>query len=156
MWVERFPTHGNQNLFAFNMDSSRLISLEIRPDGKLSFKSTMQEKPAVFPRAVITKARWTHLTLVHYTHRSHSPTIRQCPPFMPVECAKSCSGLFIDGVLSDGLNWPYPRTPTSGSSGSYVIGDGTSSATMQWCLSTSYLISIPLGQFHLMPSEIST
>ena len=146
LWVEKFPTHGNQNLFAFDVDSTRLISLEIHPDGKLSFKSSAQQEPGAFPHATIAKARWTHITLVHYTHRSLNPTIRRYPPFISLELTKPCSGLFIDGVLCDGLNWPYPKNPTTAVSASYVIGDDTSDATMQWCLSTSYLISVPLGQ----------
>ena len=148
LWVEKFPTHGNQNLFAFDVDSTRLISLEIHPDGKLSFKSTAQQEPGVFPHAVIQKARWTHVALVHYTHRSLNPTIRRYPLFLSLECSKSCPGLFIDGVLCDGLNWPYPKNPTTATCASYVVGDEAQDATMQWCLSTSYLISVPLGQFH--------
>jgi len=147
LWVEKFPTHSNQNLFAFDVDSARLISLELHPDGKLSFKSTAQQESGVFPHAVIPKARWTHITLVHYTHRSLNPTIRWCPPPILVERAKSYSGLFIDGVLCDGLNWPYPKNPTTATFASYVIGDDTPGATMQWCLSTSYLVSVPLGEF---------
>jgi hypothetical protein len=79
LWVEKFPTLGSQSLFAFDLDSTRLISLEVHPEGKLSFKSTAQEQPAIFPRALITKARWTHISLVHYTHRSLNPTIRPYP-----------------------------------------------------------------------------
>ena len=145
LWVEKFPTRSSQNLFAFDVDSARLMSLEVHPDGKLSFKSTAQQEPGVFPHAVIPKARWTHITLVHYTHRSLNPTIRWYPPLILLECAKLCSGLFIDGVLCDGLNWPYPKNPTTATSASYVIGDDTPDTTMQWCLSTSYLVSIPLG-----------
>jgi len=79
LWVEKFPSHGNQNLFAFDVDSTRLISLEIHPDGKLSFKSIAQQEAGIFPHALVPKARWTHIALVHYTHRSHNPTIRRCP-----------------------------------------------------------------------------
>ena len=154
LWVEKFPTDNSQNIFAFDVDSTRLISLEIHPDGKLSFKSAAQQELGVFPNAVMPKARWTHVTLVHYTHRSLNPTIRRYPPFILLECAKSCSGLFIDGVLCDGLNWPYPKNPTTATSASYVIGDDTPDATMQWCLSTSYLVSIPLGEFHHMLTAI--
>lgn len=76
LWVEKFPTHGSQNLFAFDVDSFRLISLEIHPDGKLSLKSAAQQEAGVFPHSLIPKARWTHVTLVHYSHRSQNPTIR--------------------------------------------------------------------------------
>lgn len=40
-------------------------------------------------------------------------------------------------------------------SASYVIGDDTPDSTMQWCLSTSYLISAPLGQCHYRLPTIS-
>lgn len=156
LWVEKFPAHGNHNLFAFDIDSTRVISLEIHPDGRLSFKSTAQQEPGAFPHAVIPKARWTHITLVHYTHRSLNPTIRQYYPFLSLECTKLRSGLFIDGVLCDGLNWPYPKNPTAGTSASYVIGDETKDATMRWCLSTSHLISVPLGRFRYMLTAIFT
>lgn len=85
LWVEKFPTRGNQNLFAFDVDSARQITLEIHPDGKLSFKSTAHEGPGIFPRARIMKARWTHIALVHYTHRSFNPTIRSCHPLQSSE-----------------------------------------------------------------------
>jgi hypothetical protein len=154
LWVEKFPTHGSQNLFAFDVNFTRLISLAIHPDGKLSFKSTAQVEPAPFPHAVVTKARWTHIALVHYTHRSLNPTIRQYRPFDHVKYTKSRSGLFIDGVLCDGLNWSYPKNPATATSASYVIGDSAPGATMRWCLSTSYLISVPLGQcrHHISPA----
>lgn len=128
LWIEKLPTHGNQSLFAFDVDSTRMISLEIHPDGKLSFKSTAHEEPGLFPRAAITKARWTHIALVHYTHRSLNPTIR----------------FFIDGVFCGGLNWPYPKSSTAPTSASYIIGDDAPNTTMRWCLSTSYFISVPL------------
>lgn len=85
LWVEKFPTHRNQNLFAFDVDSTRLISLEIHPDGKLSLRSTAHDEPGLFPHAAITKARWTHISLVHYTHRSLNPTIRLCSSFQLCE-----------------------------------------------------------------------
>ena len=81
LWVEKLPTHNQQSLFAFDVDSTRLISLEIHPDGKLSLKSTAQEEPFIFSHALITRARWTHISLVHYTHKSHNPTIRPYNPF---------------------------------------------------------------------------
>lgn len=154
MWIEKFPTHGSQSLFAFDIDSTRLVSLKIHPDGKLSFKSTAQAEPGLFPHAVITKARWTHISLVHYTHRSFNPTIRPYYTFYSREYAKPRPGLFIDGIFCDGLNWPYPKNPTTAAPASYVIGDDTSGATMRWCLSTAYLISSPLGQCHHMSSSI--
>jgi hypothetical protein len=155
LWVEKFPTRGNQNLFAFDVDSTRQISLEIHPDGKLSFKSTAQEGPGLFPHARIMKARWTHVALVHYTHRSPNPTIRLCCPLHHLKPTKSHSGLFIDGIPCDGLNWSYPKSLTNVTHASYVLGDDTPDATMQWCLSTSYLVSTPLGQCHHLPLAIS-
>ena len=83
LWVEKFPKHDSQNLFGFDVDSTRLISLKIHPDGKLSFKSTAQQEPGAFPRALIPKARWTHIALVHYTHKSFNPTIRWYFAFLP-------------------------------------------------------------------------
>lgn len=154
LWIEKLPTHGNQSLFAFDVDSTRVISLEIHPDGKLSFRSTAHEEPGLFPRATITKARWTHITLVHYTHRSLNPTIRTYSPLCSRECTKSRSGLFIDGVFCGGLNWPYPQSSTAPTSASYIIGGGAPDTTMRWCLSTSYLISVPLGQRPIALSAI--
>jgi hypothetical protein len=54
-------------------------------------------------------------------------------------------GLFIDGALTDTLDWNYPKPETSAQMGTFVIGDVSKEASMSWCLASSYLISAPIG-----------
>ncbi|EKM53226.1 uncharacterized protein PHACADRAFT_210920 [Phanerochaete carnosa HHB-10118-sp] len=55
------------------------------------------------------------------------------------------SGLFIDGVLSDAMNWQYPRAEGSSKDGVYTVGDATETASMSWALASAYFLSSPLG-----------
>ena len=55
------------------------------------------------------------------------------------------SGLFIDGALTDTLDWNYPKPESFAQMGTFVIGDISEEARMSWCLASSYLISAPLG-----------
>lgn len=57
-------------------------------------------------------------------------------------------GLFIDGVLTDTLNWFYPKASTSVAQPAieYIIGDNSEGVTMSWCFSSCYMIALPLGK----------
>lgn len=54
-------------------------------------------------------------------------------------------GLFVDGALTDTLDWSYPKPESSAQLGMFVIGDASETARMSWCLASCYLISTPLG-----------
>ena len=54
-------------------------------------------------------------------------------------------GLFIDGVLSDSLNWQYPKMDGSSKMGHYMLGDVSETAQMSWSIASAYLISNALG-----------
>jgi hypothetical protein len=56
------------------------------------------------------------------------------------------SGLFVDGILTDTLDWSYPKPESSAQMGTFVIGDASENAKMSWCLASCYLISTPLGR----------
>lgn len=55
------------------------------------------------------------------------------------------TGLFIDGVLSDAMNWQYPKHGGLAKDGTYIIGDATEAASMSWAFASAYLVSTPLG-----------
>lgn len=55
------------------------------------------------------------------------------------------TGLFIDGVLSDSLNWQYPKMDGSSKMGHYMVGDVSETAQMSWSIASAYLISNALG-----------
>lgn len=54
-------------------------------------------------------------------------------------------GLFVDGALTDTLDWSYPKPESSAQMGMFIIGDASEKASMSWCLASCYLISTPLG-----------
>lgn len=62
-------------------------------------------------------------------------------------------GLFLDGVLNDGVNWPYPKPAPNLQKTTYTIGNNSPRAQMSWCLSSVYLLSTPLG---ILPSYSHT
>ncbi len=54
-------------------------------------------------------------------------------------------GLFIDGTLSDSVNWQYPKQEGA-KAGVMVVGDNDPSASMSWCTTSSYLVASPLSE----------
>ena len=56
-----------------------------------------------------------------------------------------CEGLFVDGNMTDSVQWPYPRGDSTIDT-PYVIGDSTHGACLNWCIASSYLLSIPLRE----------
>ncbi|KAJ3720550.1 hypothetical protein C8R42DRAFT_671005 [Lentinula raphanica] len=196
LWVETLPpaplpgsnTPSSSPLFTARLSPSsyeeELISLRLTHNGKLELisagnsnassstsESTRPARPVLsvqFTQARVLKKKWTHLTLVHYpggggsTGRVKgrdksglmSPSIR----------------LFVDGALSDTIDWPYPANldvkgpALSPSSVEYVLGDhriinspssyregknvnaqDTNMDTMSWCIASSYLVALPLA-----------
>ncbi|KAI0826715.1 beach-domain-containing protein [Trametes gibbosa] len=144
LWIEKVPRDVRHSLFSISSSSSVLFSLKLRPDGSLDCESTGNKEPAVL-KAHLAKGRWTHLTLVHYPHRNFKPTIR----------------LFVDGTLADSVNWHYPKGDTNGADRPYAIGDNSSDACLNWCLTAAYLFSVPLSDdlprfiYHLGPRYVA-
>ncbi|GBE84628.1 hypothetical protein SCP_0606070 [Sparassis crispa] len=127
LWIENYPV-GDQLLFSFCLGGRNHIALGILRDGTLRFQSSGSNESAVF-KTTLSKSRWTHVTVVHHPHRAANATIR----------------LFVDGVLTDSLNWMYPRTDATATLGTYLIGDSAKTASMSWCIASAYLLSIPLA-----------
>jgi hypothetical protein len=67
----------------------------------------------------------------------------------PLSLPLNVLGLFVDGILTDTLNWNYPGPESSAQLGTYEIGDTSEKARMSWCLASSYLLSAPLGSCQL-------
>ncbi|KII85493.1 hypothetical protein PLICRDRAFT_44793 [Plicaturopsis crispa FD-325 SS-3] len=129
LWVEKYPTDKAHALFGFRLATRPHITLSLRPDGKLELQTTGSRNIALFPKSTIAKSRWTHIVLVHYPHRASSPNIR----------------LFMDGVLHDTMNLPYPRIESAAQTGTYTLGDLSDGASVSWCLASAYLLSTPIG-----------
>ncbi|KAF9466003.1 hypothetical protein BDZ94DRAFT_1252774 [Collybia nuda] len=129
VWISEMPRATAHPIFTVTLPSRTLVTLSIHPDGKLDFSSSVNPEKVVFTKSKLHRFRWTHVTLVHYPHKVSNPTIR----------------LFVDGVLSDALNWIYPKGDTTAQSGTFIIGDISSTARMSWCLASAYFISFPLG-----------
>ncbi|RXW16665.1 hypothetical protein EST38_g9189, partial [Candolleomyces aberdarensis] len=131
VYLSGYPVGGPCTLFSATLGNRRLISLCVRPDGKVQLcSSSEQDKPFV-STAGLRKNRWVHLTLVHYPHRGTNPSIR----------------LFFDGVLQDMLNWQYPKGESTAQRMLYSIGSNDSTeGKLSWSLASAYLLSMPIGE----------
>ncbi|KAF9002530.1 hypothetical protein BDQ17DRAFT_1357028 [Cyathus striatus] len=67
----------------------------------------------------IRKSRWTHVSLIHYPHRSSNPSIR--------------------------FKLQYPRQESVSLKGTYTVGDASTDSQLSWCLASAYLIALPLA-----------
>ena len=128
------------------MGSKVFLSLRICPDGSLEFSSSGSEDSAIFTKVKIRKLRWTHIALVYYSNRSSNPSVRQSNTIiLNFLLLTTPSGLFVDGALSDTLNWSYPKPEPTLQTGAFVIGDASKGAKMSWCIASAYLIASSLG-----------
>ncbi|KIK63270.1 hypothetical protein GYMLUDRAFT_196894 [Collybiopsis luxurians FD-317 M1] len=136
LWVEKLPRSGtSQILFATRVTGmpEDLLSFRLHHDGKLELFSTGNKHSVQFTQARILRAKWTQITLVHYPARDRysNPSIR----------------LFIDGALTDTVNWQYPKATSVSSPPAiqYVLGDSSKDATMSWCFASTYVLALPLA-----------
>ncbi|KAJ7672461.1 hypothetical protein DFH06DRAFT_1363367 [Mycena polygramma] len=106
-----------------------LLTLALRPDGKLELSSSANREVGVFRKSGVQRQRWTHVALVHYAGRGVNPSTR----------------LYVDGVLNDGLNWAYPKFESSAQTVKYVLGDDSGKARMSWCVASAHLMGVPFG-----------
>ncbi|KZT02850.1 beach-domain-containing protein [Laetiporus sulphureus 93-53] len=127
LWVERFPTSDAHSVFTCMLKNRALFELKIRPDGSLESRSAGSQQTASL-KATVARTRWTHITCVHHPHRSSNPTLR----------------VFIDGILTDALNWHYPK-PDSSTNGKYIIGDDIETTSLGWCVASAYFIASPIA-----------
>ncbi|KAF5360312.1 hypothetical protein D9758_009126 [Tetrapyrgos nigripes] len=132
LWIAKFPSEGTSHrIFAVRSGERDMVLLKLRHDGKLMFQTSGNSSPVIFSKLAFAKARWIHLTLVHYPgrDRASNPTIR----------------LFIDGVLNDHVNWSYPKPISTSSSVQYMLGDDAKDTKLSWCIASSYFLSTPLA-----------
>ncbi|KAJ7672456.1 hypothetical protein DFH06DRAFT_1363364 [Mycena polygramma] len=106
-----------------------IITLALRPDGKLELSSSANREVGVFRKSGVQRQRWTHVALVHYAGRGVNPSVR----------------LYVDGVLNDGLNWAYPKFESSPQTVKYVLGDDSGKTRMSWCVASAHLMGVPFG-----------
>ncbi|KAK7442741.1 Beige protein-like 1 [Stygiomarasmius scandens] len=133
LWIAKLPPNGSshQIFVARSGEKKDMVLLKLQHDGKLVLQTSGNSSPAIFSKANISKARWIHLTLVHYPgrDRSSNPSVR----------------LFVDGVLNDHVNWYYPKPDSASSSIRFIIGDDAKDAKLPWCIASSYFFSLPLA-----------
>ncbi|KAI6008605.1 hypothetical protein EDC04DRAFT_2871453 [Pisolithus marmoratus] len=125
-WFEGMPLETHSLLgISFCVDPT--VQLSLTATGTLVFKTKALQEATVLSKSKVPIARWTHIAIVHYPSRSSNPAVR----------------IFIDGYLTDVLDWPYPAPDLIGG-GRLVLGDSTPGRTLSWCLASCYLLSIPL------------
>ncbi|KAI6038492.1 hypothetical protein EDC04DRAFT_2868311 [Pisolithus marmoratus] len=125
-WFEGMPLETHSLLgISFCVDPT--VQLSLTATGTLVFKTKALQEATILSKSKVPIARWTHIAIVHYPSRSSSPAIR----------------VFIDGYLTDALDWPHPAPDLVGG-GRLVLGDSTPGRTLSWCLASCYLLSIPL------------
>ncbi|EPQ51421.1 beach-domain-containing protein [Gloeophyllum trabeum ATCC 11539] len=129
LWFERFAQTEAQPVLTFRIGENVLVRLSVRADGKLQLRSTGNGEMFVSAKPRVHKSRWIHITLVHYPHRVSNPTIR----------------IYIDGVLTETLNWQYPKSLYTAGVGTYLLGDDVESTRARWCITSTFLLSSPLG-----------
>ena len=77
--VDKLPSGEPQSLFSFCLDQATLLSLRVHSDGRLGLQSSANKDNHTFQTKLQT-SRWTHIGLIHYPHRSSTPTIRLSAP----------------------------------------------------------------------------
>ncbi|KAG1745693.1 hypothetical protein EDB19DRAFT_1927133 [Suillus lakei] len=126
IWFERMPSEPHK-LFSISFGSSDAVALSVGSNGALALRSRAVRKVEMLPKSKVTTSRWTHVTLVHHTHRSSHPSV--------------C--VFVDGVLSDSLQWAYPKFDEA-SPATLMVGDDVAAVESSWCVASAYLLSVAL------------
>ncbi|KAI6157101.1 hypothetical protein BKA82DRAFT_965252 [Pisolithus tinctorius] len=127
VWFEGMPLE-THSLFGISFWVDPIVQLSLTANGTLALRTKVRQDAVVLPKSKIPTARWTHIAIVHYPSRSSGPTIR----------------IFVDGCLTDSLDWPYPPPDVIGR-GQLILGDTTLGRPLSWCLASCYLLSIPLN-----------
>ncbi|KAG6816009.1 hypothetical protein H0H87_009501 [Tephrocybe sp. NHM501043] len=127
VWVSSLP-QANHSLFTVKHSDKIILSLLLDEHGGIQLFTAGEQETAILSGAKVHKSRWMHLTLVHYPNRVSNPSMR----------------FFVDGVLSDTLDWAYPKAEAA-QSGEYIIGDASNAANMSWCIASAYFLTTPLG-----------
>ncbi|KAG2033253.1 hypothetical protein BDR03DRAFT_935719 [Suillus americanus] len=126
IWLERMPSEPHK-LLSISLGSSEAVALSVGSNGALALRTRAVQKVEMLPKSKLTTSRWTHVTLVHHNHRSSHPSV--------------C--LFVDGVLSDSLQWAYPKFDDM-SPATFIVGDDGATVESSWCVASAYLLSVAL------------
>ncbi|KAG6916308.1 hypothetical protein DXG01_007465 [Tephrocybe rancida] len=114
IWVSSLPS-ATHALFTIKLLDRVILCLSLDEEGSIRIYTASDQETAILSGAKVHTARWMHLTLVHYPTRASTPALR----------------FFLDGVLSDTLDWAYLRSDAA-QFGTYTIGDASSTAKMSW------------------------
>lgn len=77
VWISDLPSNSQHALFTVNLPTRRLLTMNIRPDGQLELSTSANPTPVTLENSKISKARWTHVTLIHYPYRVSKSSIRE-------------------------------------------------------------------------------
>ncbi|KAN0082499.1 hypothetical protein V8E55_008294 [Tylopilus felleus] len=125
-WFERMPNVAHK-IFSISFGSRNVIELSIGSNGALALRTSPRKEFAILSRTRIEASRWTHIALVYYPHRPSQAAVR----------------VFIDGVLSETLDWTHPRIYEN-LVGEFSLGDKRPDRASSWCIVSTYLLSTPL------------
>jgi hypothetical protein len=59
-------------------------------------------------------------------------------------------GMFVDGALTDAMQWVYPKLEPVPQTGTWILGD-TAGSPLSWSLASAHVLSMPLSEC-LMPA----
>lgn len=126
IWLERMPSEPHK-FFSISFGSNDALTLSVGSNGALALRSHAVQKVEVLSKSKLTTSRWTHVTLVHHKHKSSHPSV----------------SLFLDGVLSDSLQWAYLKFDGA-SPANFMVGDDVATGESSWCVASAYLLSVAL------------
>jgi hypothetical protein len=114
MLVEKIP-QSTSTIFGMHSgdvtasDSQWIIHLGLRPDGALEF--TSNRETIVFPKAILPRSRWVHVTIVHYPHRATNPSFRMLPSYAKRSFLDVLHILQEYSLMDSGAKQPTGYTP---------------------------------------------
>ncbi|KAH7926600.1 beach-domain-containing protein [Leucogyrophana mollusca] len=127
LWLDRPPSEPHK-IFSICFGTRAVVKVFMGSNGTLALQTNSSRDIAMLSNSKVAASRWTHITCVHYPHRSSQPTIR----------------LFVDGILTDSLQWAYPKVDDTSGTATFVLGEVSTSSDMAWCIASSYLLSVTL------------
>ncbi|KIJ62307.1 hypothetical protein HYDPIDRAFT_30564 [Hydnomerulius pinastri MD-312] len=125
-WFERMPSEPHK-IFSISFGSHSAVELSVSSNGTLALRTSSRREVGMLSKSRIATSRWTHITLAYHPHRASQPAVR----------------IFIDGVISESLDWAYPKIHDT-YAGEFTLGDKTPNRTSSWCIASAYLLSTPL------------
>jgi hypothetical protein len=148
LFLERLPTEGSALpvLFGLKLPNKWVIRLSLRHDGSVELWSGAYSQPVALTRTVLPTLRWVHLALIYHSNRATNPTVRGCPCVRMHVCLADSipTGMFVDGTVTDAMQWVYPKPEPVPQTGTWVLGDSAGSP-LSWSLASAHLLGVPLA-----------